>query len=118
MDIMRNQASATETAATAANKSADALINSERAWVFAELGQLPDNFVPTPNQIQIVTLPTTFRNLGKTPGRIIRLSARAHQLETSASLPAVPEYPQTSTVDILPPNNATPQSLPEPIATL
>jgi hypothetical protein len=37
MDIMRGQARATETAANAANKSADALINSERAWVIAEL---------------------------------------------------------------------------------
>src|SRR6266436_332529 len=37
MEIMQNQARATETAANAANKSAEALINSERAWVIAEL---------------------------------------------------------------------------------
>jgi hypothetical protein len=37
MEIMRNQARSTETAANAAAKSAEALINSERAWVIAEL---------------------------------------------------------------------------------
>jgi len=37
MEIMGNQARATETAANAANKSAEALINSERAWIVAEL---------------------------------------------------------------------------------
>src|SRR5712675_1070061 len=37
MEIMRNQAKATEIAANAANKSAEALINSERAWIIAEL---------------------------------------------------------------------------------
>ncbi len=37
MTITQNQARATETAANAATKSAEALINSERAWVIAEL---------------------------------------------------------------------------------
>src|SRR5258708_3620559 len=37
MEITRNQARATETAANAATKSAEALINSERAWLIAEL---------------------------------------------------------------------------------
>jgi hypothetical protein len=37
MEIMRGQALATETAANAATKSAEALINSERAWIIAEL---------------------------------------------------------------------------------
>jgi len=37
MEVMRNQARATETAANAATKSAEALINSERAWIIAEL---------------------------------------------------------------------------------
>jgi hypothetical protein len=37
MEIMQSQARATETAANAANKSAEPLINSERAWIIAEL---------------------------------------------------------------------------------
>jgi hypothetical protein len=37
IEIMQNQARATETAANAATKSAEALINSERAWIIAEL---------------------------------------------------------------------------------
>lgn len=37
MEIMRNQARATETAGNAASKSAEALINSERAWIIVEL---------------------------------------------------------------------------------
>ena len=37
MEIMQGQTRATETAANAANKSAEALINSERAWIIAEL---------------------------------------------------------------------------------
>lgn len=37
MEIMQGQAYATETAANAANKSVEALISSERAWIIAEL---------------------------------------------------------------------------------
>src|SRR6266481_3542167 len=37
MEIMRGQARATETAANAASKSAEALISSERAWIIAAL---------------------------------------------------------------------------------
>jgi hypothetical protein len=37
MEIIQNQARATEAAANAATKSAEALISSERAWVVAEL---------------------------------------------------------------------------------
>jgi hypothetical protein len=37
MEITQNQTRATETAANAASKSAEALISSERAWVIAEL---------------------------------------------------------------------------------
>jgi hypothetical protein len=37
MEVMQNQTRATETAANAASKSAEALISSERAWIIAEL---------------------------------------------------------------------------------
>jgi hypothetical protein len=37
LEIMRTQALATETAANASAKSAEALINSERAWIIPEL---------------------------------------------------------------------------------
>lgn len=37
MELLRTQALATETAANAASRSAEALINSERAWIIVEL---------------------------------------------------------------------------------
>lgn len=88
MGIMRNQTSATETAANAANKSAEALINSERAWLIAELVPICvkfGNLWHRPAGTSWVGLNSSevtrgehlrhklkFTNMGRTPAHILR----------------------------------------------
>jgi hypothetical protein len=88
MEITRNQARATEAAANAANKSAEALINSERAWVIAELvpicrrfgddwhrpigngwAQLSENELLNQEHLKHKL---KFTNMGRTPAHILR----------------------------------------------
>lgn len=86
-------------------RQADALINSERAWVFADIGQLPGDFAPTPNAVGVATMPIFFRNYGRTPARLVRLCLRACQVQTIDGLPAEPEYRQANIMDlVIPPN--------------
>jgi hypothetical protein len=87
MEIMRNQTSATETAANAANKSSEALINSERAWVVPELVHMAakyggkwhrlESYGPvamSPEEL-LVGLHLRYRlkltNMGRTPAQIL-----------------------------------------------
>ena len=110
--ITRRSANAAKMSAVAAKASADALINSERAWVFADIGQLPADFAPTPDAVGIVSMPISFRNYGRTPGRIVRLCLRPYQMQTVGVLPSEPEYRDIRTVDfILPPNVSVPQGI-------
>ena len=92
MEIMRNQARATETAANAANKSTEALINSERAWVLVDIGKLPP-FEPDPNQLQVLWIFPTIKNYGKTVARIKRVAGVIKLIPEGDKLPVVPEYP-------------------------
>lgn len=88
MKIMRDQALATEKAANAAAKSAEALIDTERAWVLAEIGEseVPKNVTQTVWVTPLVT------NRGKTPGRMIRTSIRSQFIPTPGLLPEQPDY--------------------------
>jgi hypothetical protein len=93
MEIMQNQARATETAANAATKSAQALINSERAWVIAEL--IPQAVRASNNQwfrvlgnqhVQMSTEEVLaghhlrykfkLKNTGRTPAQIVNYTIR------------------------------------------
>ena len=88
MEIMRNQAVATEMAANASNKSVEALINSERAWILAEVGE---SEVPK-DAVRIVWITPIVTNRGKTPGRITRTSIRSRFIPTPGLLPEQPDY--------------------------
>jgi hypothetical protein len=91
MEIMRNQALATETAANAANKNTKALINSERAWMLVDIGKLPP-FDPDPNQLQFLWIFPTIKNCGKTVARIKRIRGFVKLIPEGQDLPIVPEY--------------------------
>jgi len=90
MKIMRDQALETEKAANAASKSAEALINSERAWVVAELVPICARFGGTwhrPSGVSWVSMSPAetlegdhlmhkfkLTNMGQTPAHILRYS--------------------------------------------
>src|SRR5882724_6063802 len=58
-------AEATKQSAEAAALNAEALINSERAWILVEIGEIP-NFQPNPNKLEILWIRPMVRNYGKT----------------------------------------------------
>jgi hypothetical protein len=85
------------------NLQAKAMINSERAWLVVEIGQLPE-IVPQPNSVQILWLAPHIRNYGKSTARIERVSIRLHQIPSANSLPPEPEYSVAANVNfVLPP---------------
>jgi hypothetical protein len=68
---------------------ADALIDSERAWILAEAGVAE----PPKNDMQVVWVAPSVTNHGKTPGRILRVSIRAHSIKNPpGTLPPEPQY--------------------------
>jgi hypothetical protein len=94
-------------AADAAKASADAFLNSERAWILAVIGQLPE-FNPTPDRIEILWVFPTLKNFGKTPARLKRVAGVVKLILPGQQLPAVPEYPKGQGFDdvvdiVLPP---------------
>jgi hypothetical protein len=89
--VIQRQTKATETAAKAAKDSADALINSERAWILVNIGKLPP-FKPDPNQLQILWIFPTIKNYGKTVARIKRVAGIVKLIPEGKGLPVVPEY--------------------------
>lgn len=111
-EATRASTEATRIAANAARASADALVNIERAWIFADIGQLPADFVPTTDAFGVVTIPISLRNYGRTPGRIVRLCLRAYQMQIAGVLPEEPEYRDIRAIDfVLPPNISVPQGI-------
>src|SRR5579872_250267 len=98
--------------AEAAKASAEALMNAERAWVVAK----PTNWNP---QIQVTTLSTAgsvkrnafsvnFKNVGKTPARLVETSMKYVILEGPIEeLPMEPQYETPSSHEgmILPPHD-------------
>jgi len=117
MEIMRNQARATETAANATTKSVEALINSERAWVVAEL--IPQGVRFTDNHWyrfmgdKPVAMSTNellaghhlkyklkFTNMGRTPAQIFSFTIRYSCLEEGVT--DLPENAGGNQASILP----------------
>ncbi len=64
-------------------KQANTLINSERAWLMVEIGNLP-SFDPA--QDGILNLIPHIKNFGKTEGRVKRISIRLHSVPTIGGL--------------------------------
>ena len=101
--IAWTQAKAAQASAEAARLNAQAVIDSERAWLVVEIGQLPD-IVPKPNEVEILWLAPHIKNYGKTTARIEKISIRQHQIPTKDTLPPEPEYLEETTVNfVLPP---------------
>jgi hypothetical protein len=97
--IIRRQAAdnlrairASEVAAVAARKSADALINSERAWVVVNTKQSPQLVEFIEGHPEIKALEVEFVNRGRTPARLtgtVRVNSKIAKLE---ELPSVPDF--------------------------
>ncbi len=79
-------------------KQVNTLINSERAWLMVEIGNLP-SFDPA--QGGILNLIPRIKNFGKTEGRIKRISIRLHPVPTIGGLPPEPEYLDEGNVDLI-----------------
>jgi|SRR5579859_7198743 len=80
---------------------ADALINSERAWVLVSIENVP---TPTANDLGTMILPIV-RNYGRTTARIVKFALRQQQFNRPDGLQAEPVYQGENAVDfILPPN--------------
>ena len=88
---LENLAAAARDNAKAAKASADALINSERAWILVDIGKLPP-FKPDPNQLQFLWIFPTIKNYGKTVARITRVAGIVKLISEGEKLPVVPEY--------------------------
>jgi hypothetical protein len=104
--IIRKQTSATEKAADAAKMSAQAVIDSERAWVVSSPAVLrpPLGFIPEPNDALNIPgrdTPNTFyvflRNAGGTPAKILKTCAVYETIKSLESLAAEPSYPDVPT---------------------
>lgn len=93
----------------AVNDSVGVMINSERAWVLVEIGEIP-NFQTQPSQLEFLWIRPAIRNYGNTVARIKRIRAIVRLVPDGQALPPQPEYPLGQGADIqgvnliLPPN--------------
>jgi hypothetical protein len=99
---------AIESQTKATRDSVDVLIDSERAWILVEIGELPP-FQPDPNQVQFLYIAPAIKSFGKTPARIKRIVGRIQLMPEGEKLPAEPAYPSGQSSDlhvdtVLPPN--------------
>lgn len=94
--VIREQTREAARAAGAAEKSADFLVNSERAWLTARV-ENPDE---QPPNSQIVWIEVPITNSGKTPGRIKKIKATSKLIPIPqdslggrpGQLPEAPDY--------------------------
>lgn len=103
------QTSVAKTAADAAQKNAQAVIDSERAWILADIGKLPD-FDPKPDEVAVLWIFPTIKNYGRTPARIKRVAGIVKLVPSGQQLPSLPEYILGQGFDmqidlVLPPNS-------------
>jgi hypothetical protein len=93
-EIVRHAAThaqAAKDAAEAAKVSAEALIDSEQAWIAVTIGAMPEFNVDT-NRLEILYVQPAFRNYGKTPGKITKIKARPLIVTEPETLPPEPIY--------------------------
>jgi hypothetical protein len=88
------QAVETRRAAQAAQVSAKALINSERAWVVINEISPPPGLIsqPNPGPLTTMRMAFTFKNCGRTIARIKDVQIRFHTIRAIEDLPQVPDY--------------------------
>lgn len=77
--------------AKAALLNAEVAIDSTRAWITVEIGELP-NFQPSADSLEFLWIFPTIQNKGKTPARIKRIAGILKLIPSGQQLPTVPEY--------------------------
>jgi hypothetical protein len=76
----------------------DALVNSERAWVVAEMGKT-ERMIPA-DEVGWFWIRPKIKNIGKTVARVRQIRARLRFNKKGELLPPEPEYPLGEGVDI------------------
>jgi hypothetical protein len=89
---LENLATAARDNAMAARDNAQTLVNSERAWILIDTGDIPDNFEANQNSVGILDVRPVVRNSGGTPGWITRGFIRYYPVPTGRQLPPEPDY--------------------------
>jgi hypothetical protein len=89
---LKNLATAASDNAIAARDSSQTLLNSERAWILVDTGEIPDNFESNQNSVGILDVRPIIRNSGKTPGWITRGFIRYYLVPAGSQLPPEPDY--------------------------
>jgi hypothetical protein len=73
-------------------------IDSERAWILVEIGEIQPTLR---TDLQSIWLTPIVKNYGKTSGRIQRVSATSRTVSSLDALPAVPEYGKENSFDFI-----------------
>ncbi|MGO8731485.1 MAG: hypothetical protein ACLQVM_01685 [Terriglobia bacterium] len=94
------QADIARDAANAAKQSADALVNSERAWIFGTVEDFPgDGKISPTDKLEGVRVVCNLMNYGKTPGCIIEIGVNSDQPQDLEDTKArQPDYGQIESV--------------------
>jgi len=95
---IKRQADVAQEQAGTARKSVDALLNSQRAWIFVTIGKLPDlEQAPSPDRLEMLWVLPIIKNYGQTPARIRRIWAALNQF---SPIPAEPSYENANVSNI------------------
>jgi hypothetical protein len=116
--ISRTAANAAKIAAEAGLKQSEAIVTGDRAWIVADIGEIPDTFVPNLNALEVLDVRPLIRNSGRTPGWIKRAFIRYYLIAQGSTLPPDPDYQgalSRQKVHVIVPPNATIQPLHVPI---
>jgi len=89
---LQNLATAARDNAIAARDNAQTLLNSERAWILVDTGEIPDNFEPNQNSVEILDVRPVVRNSGRTPGWITHGFIRYYPVPAGGRLAPEPDY--------------------------
>jgi hypothetical protein len=96
--LMRDALAETKKAADAAKASADALMNSERAWLVARPVEIAPNIYTLPNAGQVMRNAFACRiwNAGKTPAKLMRSAMKYVRVKSLSDLPVATIDPAAS----------------------
>ena len=86
-------------------------IRSERAWILADPGNIPDDFEPRSDRITFLEVRPHIKNYGKTPAQITRFGISDDKISPAGKLQAEPNYKYEQHVDIVLPQDQTIQPL-------
>ena len=89
---IERQTKATEVAAKGAMESGAAFIEAERAWIMAETGNIPDDFEPDFQRVQLFEIRPVVINRGRTVGRVISGFIGKLDVPSDYEMPPEPDY--------------------------